>query len=121
MLTGRYIWDKVISQWVPEDKTRGLQRLKGISATPPTRIIPDDELPYGAHPISYDSEDEDDFLPSPANVRSNYHHLSPLNDSPYPSSIAIQELPADRMDSADIGSGNIFKAFWDLLTLYWKN
>ena len=94
----------------------GVARLKGIASTPATRIIPDEELPYEEHPTSYDKE-----LVPPSHVHSNYDSPSVDGISTSPSGIAIEELPADRIDSVMFGSGNIFKAFWDYLKLYWRS
>jgi hypothetical protein len=62
-------------------------------------------------------------LPKPSNV--------PLDDrlaqTPNPStsssySIEIEELPADRIDTPQVGgSGNIISTFWEYLTLFWRN
>jgi len=91
---------------------KGIVRMKGLPSTPPTRVIPDEELPYGE--TSYDSDDEvEDMLPPPP-TNINLNHPSS------PSGIAIQELPADRIDSSPLGSGNILKALWEYLTIYWR-
>jgi hypothetical protein len=93
----------------------------GVAATPPTRIIPDNELPYSDSPSGGDT-------PPPADTSTRTKN-TPLPTtliavpSPLPSdSIILEELPADRIDTAIFGNkGNLFNTFWEYLTLYWRN
>jgi hypothetical protein len=103
ILTSRYVWDRSISEWIPKLGAKGPFRLNDMPSTPPTRIIPDEELPY-----YQDSPSTDEILPPPANT------------PPSPMPIKIKELPADRMDIPQArGKGSIFATFWEYLTLYW--
>ena len=70
-------------------------RLNSLPSTPPTRIIPDEELPY-------------------------YESPPPSTNTPT-SSIPIEELPADRIDTQLSSKGGIFTIFWEYLTLFWRN
>ena len=100
ILTSRYVWDRATSEWIRKWDAKGPFRLNDMPSTPPTRIIPDEELPY------YQNSDEN--LPLPANT------------TPSPIPIKIKELPADRMDISQVrGKGSIFATFWEYLTLYW--
>jgi hypothetical protein len=91
-----------------------------VPASPPTRIIPDSELPYSDNPPVANSISPDD--------KSSDFKTAPLPTTlmPVPSalstdSITLEELPADRIDTASFGTkGNIFWTFWEFLTLYWR-
>lgn len=103
-------------------------RLNGVPATPPTRIIPDEELPYFNTPSPSPGS-------QPGPVEPDGHYVtSPMSKHPAsvpgsasgvsgPSSfsIEIEELPADRIDSPRRGGyGNILSIFWEYLTLFWQ-
>lgn len=104
-LINRYFWDKAMSEWIPKLGRNQSFRLNGIPSTPPTRIIPDEELLY------YDNS-----------ASSNQNSPSSTNKKSSPISIEIKELPADKIDVPRIGSkGSIFATFWEYLTLYWRN
>ena len=134
-LTSRYVWDKASSEWIPKVINKRPNRLNGIPSTPPTRIIPDEELPYFDEPPS-----SDENIPPPAKaiphpIISNPHDTLPVTTTLFPmpkiaspkvsaspAPIKIEELPADRIDSPRIWSdGGIFSTFWEYLTLFWRN
>ena len=114
----RYVWSREDKEWLPNQKSSPF-RLNGMAATPPTRIIPEEELPYFDNIAMSDDTDQS----RPSNI--------PLDDrlaeTPDPStsssySIEIEELPADRIDIPQLGGGgNIFSTLWEYVTLYWRN
>ena len=92
----------------------------GVPATPPTRIIPDSELPYSDNAPVADSLSPDDTS-SEAKTAPLPTNLLPVPSPLSTDSIMLEELPADRIDTASFGSkGNIFRTFWEYLTLYWR-
>ena len=134
-LTDRYVWDTEISEWIPKENAKRPYRLNGFPSTPPTRIIPDEELPYYKNsasaiaklpplaniissPIISDSHDNipvPKILISTSKTTSQTHHASLVP-------IEIEELPADIIDIPRMGSkASIFALFWEYLTLYWRN
>jgi len=107
----RYVWEGSRAEWVPREAA-GSIRQKGIAATPPTRIIHDNELPYGSSAGSSPdgSSDLGDVLDSGED--------SDLGE-PEASGIVIEELPADSVDMPEFGKGGILQTLWDYLTLFW--
>jgi len=89
----RHVWDREISEWIPKNEAKKVYRMHSLPSTPPTRVIPDNELPY-------------------------YESLPLTADTPT-SSIPIEELPADRIDTPLLSKGGIFTTFWEYLTLFW--
>jgi hypothetical protein len=94
----------------------------GVAATPPTRIIPDSELPYSDNPSLADTISSDDTSTNPPKMAPIPTTLIAVPSPSPTNSIILEELPADRIDTASFGSkGNIFWTFWEYLTLYWRN
>jgi hypothetical protein len=98
--------------------------MSGLASTPPTRIIPDEELPYSDNPSKPVAQIIPPYISNNLPTDSaNVPLPTTLIAVPSPASmpsISIEELPADRIDSFASG-GNFFSLFWEYLTLYWRN
>jgi hypothetical protein len=122
-LTYRYVWANEISEWIPKEDVKRPYRLNGVPATPPTRIIPDEELPYyntpspisGSRPDSVAQGNHHVTAPKPTGGSTSGTDQSPSY------SIKIEELPADKIDSPGVGAhGDILSTVWEYVTLFWR-
>jgi hypothetical protein len=128
----RYVWIKESSEWVKTKYQGHRVPPKGIPATPPTRIIPDEELPYANDQSSSTAPppkipvNPADSANAPANptILVAVHPVATDASASHAvaSSIELEALPADDIESSHFGSDrNILSTFWDFLTLYWRN
>jgi hypothetical protein len=130
-LIGSFVWVRQTSEWIKMKYHGHRVPPKGIPATPPTRILPDEELyndgpappksPSPKSPVEPPIPGAKKAQPVPTTLAAV---ASVVTDAPgsqaAASSIELEVLPADSIESSRLGSnGTLFSTFWEFITLYW--
>jgi hypothetical protein len=98
-------------EWIPQDQVKGRARKYGVAATPPTRIVNDNELPY----------ESVNTLPNGVTSEGGLAGLLDFDadvGQRQSSGIINEGLPADSIDLPEYGTVNIFRTIWAYLTLF---